>query len=486
MTTKVTIKDVGPIHQLSIPVPPEGGIVVLTGRNGAGKSEALAATEKLIRGTGSLTKRDRCLTSGVVQGFGATIKVGAKTTRSGELEVTSLEDRLHVSDLVDPQIKDPDAADAKRIKALVSLSGVAIDPQSFYLGFEKVVAPAIRNVADPIESAALAKRALEAEARVVEASALNNGAMAQAAQRAIEGVDLTAESDTRKLQESHTEAVKEHTRLVSQKAEAGQAELRREAAERNLSKLVAGYTGLTVEAAIDRVTAAALHMREANTAVKEAEEVLRTAKARRIEMEAAHNHAAQLVTAAKGHAATIAQFRATIEQTTAVAAPSDMELIAASQAVDAASKTIEQGVIVRTARAEHDNLTAYRVTAKEQEKKAMLLRDAAAKIDFVLSKAVPCDELRVENGRLVTDTEERGPTFYGDLSVGQRWKIALRIAIAAVGEHGVLVIPQEAWEGLDPDNRRLIADEVAGRKVTIITAEPSTGELRAEVYGDGF
>ena len=90
--------------------------------------------------------------------------------------------------------------------------------------------------------------------------------------------------------------------------------------------------------------------------------------------------------------------------------------------------------------------------------------------------------LRVEAGRLVLDTH-RGATYFADLSHGERWKIALDIGIDAVGENGVLTIPQEAYESLDPVNRRSIAEHVYGRGVVIITAEASEDEvLTAEVF----
>jgi len=64
--------------------------------------------------------------------------------------------------------------------------------------------------------------------------------------------------------------------------------------------------------------------------------------------------------------------------------------------------------------------------------------------------------------------------------MGERWRIALEIAIAAVGEGGLLVIPQEAWEGLDPLNREAIAQQAKAALVVILTAECSDGELTAE------
>jgi hypothetical protein len=47
----------------------------------------------------------------------------------------------------------------------------------------------------------------------------------------------------------------------------------------------------------------------------------------------------------------------------------------------------------------------------------------------------------------------------------------------------VLTIPQEAWESLDPFNRQMIAEHVAGRGVVVLTAEASSDEeIVAGIY----
>lgn len=53
--TTVEIKDIGPIENLSIPVPDGGGVVVFRGKNGVGKSHALAAIDALVTGKGRLS-----------------------------------------------------------------------------------------------------------------------------------------------------------------------------------------------------------------------------------------------------------------------------------------------------------------------------------------------------------------------------------------------------------------------------------------------
>jgi hypothetical protein len=81
----------------------------------------------------------------------------------------------------------------------------------------------------------------------------------------------------------------------------------------------------------------------------------------------------------------------------------------------------------------------------------------------------------------VTDTG-RGPTYYAELSEGERWKMALDIAVQAVGQGGLIVVPQAAWEGLDPVNRSLIATHAKSSGVVVVTAEADDGDLAATEY----
>lgn len=79
--------------------------------------------------------------------------------------------------------------------------------------------------------------------------------------------------------------------------------------------------------------------------------------------------------------------------------------------------------------------------------------------------------------------DDRGVTPYAELSAGERWRIALDVAVGALPSHGVLTVPQEAWEGLDPENRRLVAEHVRDRGVVLLTAEASEDdEVTASVF----
>ncbi|MCB1771940.1 MAG: AAA family ATPase, partial [Candidatus Competibacteraceae bacterium] len=48
----IMIKNIGAIESVSIPVPKGGGVVVLRGRNGSGKSTALDAIQSAVSGKG--------------------------------------------------------------------------------------------------------------------------------------------------------------------------------------------------------------------------------------------------------------------------------------------------------------------------------------------------------------------------------------------------------------------------------------------------
>ncbi len=58
--------------------------------------------------------------------------------------------------------------------------------------------------------------------------------------------------------------------------------------------------------------------------------------------------------------------------------------------------------------------------------------------------------------------------------------MALDVGVKEVGRGGVLAIPQDAWEGLDPENRSIIDSHARSIGVVVLTAEAAEGDLRAE------
>ncbi len=455
----ITIENVGPIERLRIPLP-ESGVVVLHGRNGVGKSHALAAVDSLVSRRGRPVCRDHAK-RGVVEGFGAKLTVGRSTRRTGEAEVLTLEGRLDISQLVDPGLKDQEAADAKRIKALIQLSGKQADPSAFHSllpeGADQSLVP--NDVSDPIALAGQVKRAMEAEARRAEKSAEAALAKASAAQEQAgewkpEDLKLRRDDTERELQEAlvrlrELETRVEETERAHARAEKAMAtldRLRQEAPGQSVVELESDEADLSKK--IDRLRQALAVAEERRHQVRRQLDQARTAASQIKELEAI-----------------VADVPPKVPQE---------QLLEAQEEVAKAKRQHDKAIEVERARQFARKADELRQAAKQHEQQANAFRDAAHATDDVLTDLVGqvTTRLRVDSGRLVTDTE-RGAEPFAELSPGERWRIALEIAAERVGSGGLVTVPQEAWEALDPINKSEVAKIAKDVGVTILTAEAS-------------
>jgi len=487
---EVKLENVGPIEHLTVPVPAGGGVVVLYGRNGSGKTTALSAVDSLISGRGRVAVKDG-EGRGEVTGLGVTMKLARATRRAGELEVVSLDGRLSVAELVDPGIEAPEAADAKRIKALVAIADVAPDPALFYdllpggrKTFEQYVTQTAVESDDLLTMAGRVKRDLENVARVAEEQGKTAMAHARAAREVMGDIDMTAEDDATKLQGLLEQAVRWEMQTRQRRDESSRKVSEADEARAALARQGDAPT-LTVAQAAEAVESAKRFVAVAETAVKDAEaRLLELRHSRDIALE-------QLRTSDATHAGILSRGELSDRLNQAVAAAAGVNLVEdretserATERVQAARAALEQAAVVRLAKEQASKAEQHEADAREHEKRAAELRDAAKGCDDVLSGAVSkfTKQLRVEAGRLVTKHWQRGDTYFAELSQGERWKLSLDIAIEAVGANGLLSIPQDAWQDLDPENRRLIAEHVARRGVVILTAEATNGDLRASLF----
>lgn len=480
----IELENVGPVSRLSIPVPEDGGIVVLTGKNGAGKTETLKAVTSLVSGDGRVSVKDKTL-KGSVTGFGASISVARNVRRAGELEVTSLEGRLSPADLVDPGMKDPAAADAKRILALVQLSGTEPDPSLFYdliggqAAFEAVCKTKSRDTDDIIAMASRIKRDFEAEARVAESQRDTALGHAKANREAAAGANLEANCDAASLQAEMEQAVRGQSAIAEQKRSAELATANAATARAELEKCNADPNLVTLEQANERKQAAADKCGVTEELLEKARIALREAE-RANEIAIAEFHSAsQAVKAATARQNLVNGWEAAITAAASVVAPTEEEIAKADAFVVAARQAVEQGALVRRAKEHIAAAVKSETDAAELDAMAEKLRHAARGTDEVLSSLVGKlgTPLRVQAGRLVLDTE-RGETYFAELSMGQRWKLTVDLCVDVIGAAGVLPIPQEAWEGLDDINRQELAKHAKLRGVLILTAE--AGILRDE------
>ena len=454
MDPGIVINNIGPIEHLELAAKP-GTITVLRGYNGRGKSTALEAIDALTRGEAKLESRDGTV-GGTAVGFG------------------------------------------KRLKALVALAGLKADPKMFECltktpaEFLEIVKPESLTATDPVELAAKIKRDFEAASRLQTQRAERLFGEVKAKLASLDGLDLTADHDRESLQRRLETTIREQAALKERLEAAGRTALARQQAEAALNKAVSGYSGQSVADASARVSTATEDRDSMARVVEDLEAKLREAKA---DLQAANSELSLAVAShesALSHEAAIAGWRETLEATSVSDVPSEATIAAAADAVDAARKANETGVLIRNAlarKSEAEELDAQRAAAV---KRAEFLRDAAASTLDVLANGVKSlvPGLKLDGQlRIIVPHPVRTECYYADLSHGERWRLALDLAVSAFarkGQRGVLAVPQEAWESLDGPNRKIIADHVATTDLIVFTAESSKSfdvgaELEAEV-----
>lgn len=491
----IEIKDIGPIKLLTIPLIEGGGVTVLTGSNGSGKSHALEACSRLAGDDKiKLPIRDGAK-RGTIDGCGVHVVFGGRTNAIGELEVESIEGKFNLPKLVDPGIADPAAADAARIKAILKLHDEPVD-DSVWLGLfnnDKAYfeAMGIELTGDPVTDAGRVKRAIESQARKLEADADRLGGQYATRMGDVQEYGEEVERDRAKLDESVEFLVKAKATLDEQrKAAEAQAWRRKEAQEKlaalpesNLNVLVAD-----AQTADSKFTAAARECDEIKSAIIELEEKLADANREKDLAYATYKTAEKAVEIETQRIHEREQFDKILAADT-LYCPSDDAIADAQKMLDEARARVELGTKARLADENAAKALELKAAENTARKEALRLRDAAKSTDEILSDMVGKLDvgLTVHEGRLSIQTD-RGtdPEPFADLSQGERWKVALDIGVLRVGANGILPVSQEAWESLDPEARGIVAQHAKSRGVFIITAEAASGPLRAEAYSNGI
>jgi hypothetical protein len=492
-THEIEVSNLGPVEKLSFQLK-DYGVTCLVAANGRGKSILLDAVQKAAMGNGKLPLRDG-QRRGSLNMCGAVISIGASTRHNGEFQVDTLEGKFSLAELVDPGMKTAETSDKQRIKALVSLMGVPASRELFashpsLTDLPAVVSEESTATTDIVEMAGKIKRDYDRAALEAEREADREEAHARGMEEAAAGVDLEAESNADRLQSNYDAARDAHAKLGAQIT--GYDRLRSDAtsAKAAVRKLQDDYKGESVDAAQKALDAANSEAKRAQEVIDILAEQLEVARRRhesdvvacmsaQRELQRATEHRESL----KAHNATIARFTEAGEVTGDLA-ETDAALVAAAEAMAV-------GVKIRMAKEKLTEATKHKEAAAAARTKAKRLREAAGCVDEVLSDAIKCDRLKVElrEGvpRLVTDHPVRGETDYHQLSEGERWTLAIDLGVERVGEGGLLVVEQGAWESCDSFNRAIIHEHAKLRKVFLLTAEatrdPADGkEMQAKPF----
>jgi ABC-type cobalamin/Fe3+-siderophores transport system ATPase subunit len=494
------MQNIGNIKEFTLHIPDDmpGGVIVFKGANGAGKTTAIDVINALVSGKGSLAVRDRAAKGSAELGE-AKISVAKTTRRSGESEYATLEGRFDLLDLVSPKEQQPEARFKKRLKALVGLAGVKGDPKLFYdlvggqAALEAMVTPEQLKTDDLVELSGRVKRGIDAAARKAESDQEHAEKHAAAATEAAAGIDVTKPDDAAALQQTLIAASNRKTaldtqatayRTAKQKATEAQAQLDEftktapdvKAAESEYDTALAAVGDRTKD-----VAEADKQVAELERQLAAAQAKLKTAQTAKTTAEqSANDKLASLSAARKAHEAADG-WRSQIKEVETLPCPTEDELAQASRAEAEAKAAQEYGVQVRSAKEQLAKAEKYRAEASLAQAYAEKLRAAAKKVDDVLTEQIPQGPLRIEAGEFVLDTARGEGVPYDQCSDGERYGVAIPYAVRAVGEGGIICLPQEGWQHLDDGNRMLVAGSARDASVWIVTGEVAEGALRQEV-----
>ncbi len=493
---EIEVRDVGPVERLRFTLPENGGLVVLSGDNGAGKSTTLNAVGAALGQKNRLSKRDNTA-GGSVKACGITIRVGEQMRRAGELTVASLEDRLSIADLVDPGIADPAAADRRRLKALLTIRGDSTDADSWYdllpggeAEFKAIIPPEVIEETDLVVQAEGIKRAIEAKAREAEDAADNARRDAAAKREAAADVDVSQSDDDADLQAQLEAAIKAESVIRLKIDSAAAAKTERAEAEPKLAQAVAAYKGPTAAHAREELSRVQQAKSNADEQVARLERELESAKNLASQLARDVESATTVLQSAEAHEQLVASCQEILQAAEPKNVPTDADLEAAKQRTAEIRQAIANVGIVKRAKGQLAEAEELDATAKQHTDRATQLREAARGTDQILT-----DLIRDSGGdfiigeddkgrmRICVDHPQRGVIPFSECSPGEKWGYALPVAIAAVGPGGMFTIPQEAFEALSPRNRQRIIDRLVGSGVTAITALPADGDLRVDVLG---
>jgi chorismate mutase len=502
----IAVQDVGPIGD-SIGFNPstEGGVWIVKGPNGGGKTTLINTVRSAMSDTkAKLHPRDGAK-HGKAEVAGAVLHIGGRVQRSGELALLGIDGRLNLSRFVDPGLKDETAADRARIEELATLTGVKPDVALFYelVGGQKeleavlnadAIAKAIKS-GDVVELADQIAKDLHKAGRDAESQSKIEHGHAEAQKAAIEGVDLKVELDDAVLQRAYVAALNDLSKLKQEEATAEQAVGKGDAARKKMDMAKLQYDGPTVEDADGAVTACGKTLDEARTSVSSLNEQIAKLQKQRDDLDkeatlAKHHYDSAVARRASAvqHVAMLGAWAETIRQATDFKGPTAEELEAADVAVQKAKDAITLGVKARGAIAAQDKAKTHAAASSKHEATAIRYRDAARGTDEILSKLVAghCDVLRVVEGRLQAQHGKRGWINYHEFSPGERWKVALQIAIKRIRDSekegqalpALIPLPQSSWESLQPAVREEIWEMAKAERVCILAEQPDDQPIR--------
>lgn len=464
------------------------GVNVLRGRNATGKTSAMRAIVRAQGGGGELERRDGTM-RGTVEGPGVKLTVGkvVRTAKDEDVAELGLADMAPLSRLIDPQIKDSDAAARARIRALVELLGVPVDDhaiQTLCVGDQQYVKWLTRavqeeDIDDLMAASERLRSKMHSDAREFESLADEAGGVFKASK---ERADVILSGLEGKLTEVTPDEAR--TNLVEESREYERAVAQSEARQTLESRQASLRETMGERPDVSQATAARDEKtQEYNDLLRQRHEAEKTVA--RLQGEVSFAASAQQLTIDREKELIEAAKHWDEAQELLAKQPEGPTPAEAAQLkvtlVEAAEKTLDWA----TKSQGHREADAERMSARDacenNQRAAEALRNRAKRIPGQLGQILTeagAEGITVVDGRLQALEKGKPVDWERRLSDGQRIQRALDIAVKVYD--GVVPLSDAFWMALDPVNRKHLAKEAAARGLYILTEEPASGGLRVE------
>jgi energy-coupling factor transporter ATP-binding protein EcfA2 len=460
------------IRNLDVELQP-GTITVLNGPNGAGKSTTLQVLQSAItkKNVGDLQPTDG-ERAGLVEFDGVTIKVGRRVSFSGEPEgtVCLVEGGDDILAFINPGIKDPEAADRKRLEKLCAIVGAELTEADIreFVGDDlwddyrssRVASSKQGNIVETVKAL---KRWLEEQARDLEAKISS----------------CTTEIDTIGSVPSATTEVPD---VVSMQKESDQlvVDLRDLQARRKASleaaQALEGLRDVLKDPAIlqqqVKNNQAAYDVRCKD--IEEAEKRLQ-------EMKQYRSDAKFLLDATIEDLAIAEKQQSRLEtlQQQARDAVTEQEIAEAENRRAEQQRKITDAIVLqdrlKAAEQNRQRVASLKSQREKLEAQSERCRARATEAPSLLQKVVEgLNGWSISTDvRLCCTTERSKQEAFDDLSPGLKAIRALELSCLrpASGGRKIVVLPQEVWESLDGKNRKLVHQWTKDKGLTVVTGE---------------
>lgn len=462
----VTIKNIKAIRELSFDLPGDGsGVIVMTGRNGSGKTTVVTAMSALLGTDTARLSPTRGEEAGEIEGLGRRLRVGKKQTITGAPQVKILRG-VDLSVIVDPKVDDPKARTKYRIRELVSLGGKKVEPSDLLADcIDYVDVFAAKAIDDPVQCADFLKRCLESAAREKEKQADVKAELAKVRQLEAGNIDdLVADSDVRSLAELHRNSVAALSEAEQRRASYLSAIATNKSITEQIQILESEYKGTVDREAFHKEWSGI------NDTIAQLQEQLQKAFSQKsklkgqLELMQLHDSG---INALKG------QYILPVED------PTDEELESLKVESEKAYAALLDSSNIEKRKQALEESKKLRNESADIAATGEVIRNQIVAVQAKVQELIPSGSLSIVDSDLIH--AERNVPF-DELSEGERWSIVLSYAIDTVGEGGVIPLSQEAWQSFAPALKQQVYDHAKAAGVVILTAQVDDGPLRAVEY----